>query len=130
MFMCNATGNPKPVVKWYHNGTLINYDWIVTYKEPKLLIRTYEERHKGIYQCVATNVAGEAQVTGLLSWNTKKYTQAPKNLKCLPLNATSFKVQFERPGSFKVRKKLSSFFPTFQKSHVKKYIYDSFHLYF
>lgn len=86
----------------YHDGKLINYDWIVTYQEPRLLIQTYDEMHKGIYQCVATNVAGEAQVTGLLSWNPKKYTQAPKNLKCLPLNATSFKVQFDGPGNFKV----------------------------
>lgn len=74
----------------------------MTYQEPKLLIRTYEEMHKGIYQCVATNVAGEAQVTGLLSWNAKKYTKAPRSLKCLPLNDTSFKVQFEGPGNFKV----------------------------
>lgn len=81
---------------------MIEYDWIVTYEEPRLLIRTYEEKHKGIYQCVATNVAGEAQVTGLLSWNAKKYTEAPKNLKCSPLNATSFKVQFEGSGNFKV----------------------------
>lgn len=107
--MCNATGNPKPHISWYHNGTLINYDWIVTYQEPRLLIQTYEEKHKGIYQCVATNVAGEAQVTGLLSWNKKKYTQAPTDLKCLPLNATSFKVQFQRPGSFMVWTKYTFF---------------------
>lgn len=106
---CNATGNPKPRIAWYRNGKLLNVDWIVTYDETRLLIPTYEERHKGIYQCVATNVAGEAQVTGLLSWIDKTYTQAPKNVKCLPLNATSMKVQFEVPGNFKVWLKNLSF---------------------
>lgn len=103
--LCNVTGHPKPKIEWFHNGNLINYDWIVSYEEPKLLIQTYEERYTGIYQCVATNVAGEAQVTGLLSWHPKTYPEAPKNPKCLPVNAASFKVQFEKPHNFKVRTK-------------------------
>lgn len=85
-FNCNATGNPKPNVQWYHNGKLIEYDWIVTYKEPKLMIHTFEEKYKGIYQCVATNEAGEAQETGLLSLKPKHYNDPPKNPKCFPLN--------------------------------------------
>lgn len=101
--ICNVTGNPKPTVQWYHNGKLIKYDWIVTYQEPQLLIQTYEEKDKGIYQCVATNVAGEAQATGLLSLRAKQYNEAPKHLKCLPLNATSFKVTFDGPQNYRVR---------------------------
>lgn len=99
---CNVTGNPKPDVRWYHNGKLIEYDWIVTYKEPRLLIHTYEEKHKGIYQCVATNVAGEAQTTGLLSLKAKQYFDPPGNPRCFPLNATSIKVTFESPPNYKV----------------------------
>lgn len=101
---CNVTGNPKPNVQWYRNGELLKYDWIVTYQEPKLLIQTFEEMHKGIYQCVATNVAGEAQAMGLLSLRAKQYSEAPKNVKCLPLNATTFKVTFEGPQNYRVRK--------------------------
>lgn len=101
--MCSATGNPKPAVQWYHDGKLIEYDWIVTYKEPKLVIETFEEKDKGIYQCVASNVAGEAQATGLISLKPKVYSDPPKNPKCLPLNSTSIKVTYDGPQHFKVR---------------------------
>lgn len=100
---CNVTGNPKPSVQWYHNGKLIKYDWIVTYSEPKLLIQTFEEKDRGVYQCVAKNEAGEAQATGLLSLREKTYAEAPKHPKCLPLNATTFKVTFEGPQNYRVR---------------------------
>lgn len=99
---CSATGNPKPNIKWYRDGKLINYDWIVKYKEPKLMIQTFEERDKGIYQCVATNIAGEAQAMGLISLKNKNYAEPPKNSKCLPINATSLKVTFDGPDNFKV----------------------------
>lgn len=99
---CNATGNPKPKVEWYHDGKLIEYDWIVTYNEPKLLIQTFEEKDKGIYQCFAKNVAGEAHATGLMSSKHKLYPDPPKNAKCLPLNSTSIKVTYDGPQNYKV----------------------------
>lgn len=85
--ICNVTGNPKPNVQWYHNGKLIEYDWIVRYNATNLIINTFEEKHKGIYQCIASNVAGETQATGLLSLKPKSYSDPPKNPKCFPLNA-------------------------------------------
>lgn len=107
---CNVTGNPKPNIQWYHNGKLIEYDWLVTYEEPKLVIQTYEEKDKGVYQCVATNVAGEAQATALLSLRAKQYNDAPKNIKCLPLNASTFKVIFDGPANYRVWPKLTTNF--------------------
>lgn len=101
-FNCNVTGNPKPTIEWYRNGELIHDDWIVNYKEPKLLIQTFEEKHKGVYQCVAKNPMGEVQVTGLLGLKQKTYTDPPKNVKCFPISLTSFKVTFEGPEHFKV----------------------------
>lgn len=100
--ICNVTGNPKPTVQWYHDGKLIEYDWIVKYKEPKLLIHTFEEKDKGIYQCVATNVAGEAQTTGLVTLKPKQHADPPRNPKCLPINATTLKVIFEGPQNYRV----------------------------
>lgn len=99
---CNATGNPKPNVQWYHDGKLIEYDWIVTYNEPKLLVQTFEEKDKGIYQCVASNVGGEAQATGLISLKPKMYADPPKNPRCFPLNSTWLLVTYEGPQHFKV----------------------------
>lgn len=101
-FNCNVTGNPKPIIEWYRNGELIHDDWIVNYKEPKLLIQTFEEKHKGVYQCVAKNPMGEIQATGLLSLKQKTYTDPPKNVKCFPISLNSFKITFEGPEHFKV----------------------------
>lgn len=102
-FTCLASGNPKPDIEWYRNGKLIQYDWIVDYEEPKLIIQTFEEEHKGIYQCVAKNSVGEAQNTALLSLKIKHYNDAPKNPKCFPINFSSFKVTFDGPAYFVVQ---------------------------
>lgn len=77
----------------------------MNYKEPKLLIQTFEEEHKGIYQCVATNIAGEMQSTGLLNLKQKDYNEKPKNAKCYPINLSSFRVTFEGPQHYKVNKR-------------------------
>lgn len=94
-FNCSVSGNPKPKIQWYHNGRRLRYDLIINYEEPKIIIQTFEEQHKGIYQCVAANEAGEAQVTGLLSWENKNYMRRPENVKCYPINYSSMKVSFE-----------------------------------
>lgn len=99
---CSATGNPKPTVLWYRNGKLLRDGLITNYAEQKLVINTYEERHKGIYQCFASNIAGEAQVTGLLSWENKKSPERPKNVKCHPVNRTTLLITFDGAENYKV----------------------------
>lgn len=106
-FVCNVTGNPKPTVQWYRNGKLVQYDWLVDYKEPKLIIQTFEEEHKGIYQCVAKNVAGEAIASALLSLKLNNYSDPPKNPKCFPIDEHKFKVTFEGPENYKVNRDFS-----------------------
>lgn len=94
-FNCSVSGNPKPKIKWYRNGRRLDYGSIISYVEPELIIQTFEEYHKGIYQCFAANDAGEAQVTGLLSWENKDYMRRPENVKCYPINYSTIKVTFE-----------------------------------
>lgn len=100
---CSATGNPLPTVVWYRNGQLIKDGLVTNYAGQMLIINTYEERHKGIYQCFAQNVAGEAYVTGLLSWVNKKSLEQPKNVKCLPVNRTTLLVSFKGEENYKVK---------------------------
>lgn len=96
-FNCSVNGNPKPKIQWYHDGRRLRYGSIVDYEEPQLIIHTFDEQHKGIYQCFATNDAGETHVTGLLSWQNKQYLQRPENVKCYPVNYSSMKITFEHP---------------------------------
>lgn len=99
---CSVIGNPKPLVKWYRNGELIKYGNIVYYQEPTLIINTYEERHKGIYQCVASNVAGEAQAIGQLYLKRSIYMDRPKNVTCYPINYSTLMVSFEASNNVNI----------------------------
>lgn len=99
---CSATGNPTPTVVWYRNGKLLKDGLVTNYAGQKLIINTYEERHRGIYQCFAQNVAGEAHVTGLLSFSSKKILERPKNVKCHPVNRTTILVTFQGHDNYKV----------------------------
>lgn len=49
----------------------------------------------GIYQCVARNVAGETQATGLLSWENKSYMKRPEKVKCYPINHSTVLVEYQ-----------------------------------
>lgn len=87
---------------WYRNGNLLQDSLVVNQAEQMLIVNSYEERHKGIYQCFASNIAGEAQVTGLLSWENKKSPERPKNVQCHPVNQTALLVTFENEDNYKV----------------------------
>lgn len=92
-----------PTVAWYRNGKLLKDGLVTNYAGQMLIINTYEERHKGIYQCFAQNVAGEAYVNGLLSWENKKSLERPKNVRCHPVNRTTLLVTFDGDDNYKVR---------------------------
>ncbi|KAJ6637567.1 Protogenin A [Pseudolycoriella hygida] len=91
---CTATGNPKPKIVWYKNGVPLIFDNIVTYNEPIVKINTYEEEHKGIYQCVANNSAGEVHSTAAYSWVNKRIPKRPEKVKCYPLNQSAILIEY------------------------------------
>lgn len=71
------------------------FDYIVTYNEPIVKINTYEEEHKGIYQCVATNAAGEVHSSALYSWVNKRIPKRPEKVKCYPLNHSTILIDYQ-----------------------------------
>ncbi|XP_037029752.1 uncharacterized protein LOC119069728 isoform X2 [Bradysia coprophila] len=99
-FNCTATGNPKPTISWYKNGAPLLFDYIVTYNDSIVNINTYEKEHKGIYQCVAHNSAGEAHSSALYSWINKRITEGPQKVKCYPLNQSSMLIDYENTNRF------------------------------
>lgn len=52
--------------------------------------------HTGTYQCVAKNIAGEAQAYAVLNWINKNYLPAPEIIKCYPFNRTSLLLEFAK----------------------------------
>lgn len=58
----------------------------------------------GIYQCFASNEAGENYTSGQISIHRSKdnILPAPKNVKCFPINHSTIHVQFESQTTYKM----------------------------
>ncbi|CAH2311914.1 hemicentin-1 isoform X2 [Pelobates cultripes] len=61
---CNAVGHPQPLLTWLKDGVPveINNNVRIEYNGKKLEIKNAEESDHGQYSCVATNIAGEAEI--------------------------------------------------------------------
>ena len=53
--VCEALGSPRPSIHWIHDGRSLP-------SRPNLLIKTLTENDSGVYTCVASNLAGSAQL--------------------------------------------------------------------
>ncbi|CAC5378019.1 unnamed protein product [Mytilus coruscus] len=49
--ICNVTGDPRPKISWYHNGTLL-----FGANQDVLLLNNIQQIQEGIYNCIAENV--------------------------------------------------------------------------
>ena len=59
---CEVTGHPQPIVQWYKNGDLIiESEYFQMVRGQSLKILGLVGLDAGIYQCVATNIAGNVQ---------------------------------------------------------------------
>ena len=79
-FMCQATGVPVPFIQWYFNAVMINLSNSSKYNissiflnetiiESTLFIINAESSDVGTYTCVADNIIGTDQSSGVLSVN-------------------------------------------------------------
>uniref|UniRef100_A0A8C3UKJ3 Ig-like domain-containing protein n=1 Tax=Catharus ustulatus TaxID=91951 RepID=A0A8C3UKJ3_CATUS len=63
-FTCRAEGNPKPAIIWLHNNNKIDMkddDRLNLLQDGTLMIQNTKESDKGVYQCMAKNIAGEVK---------------------------------------------------------------------
>ena len=79
-FVCQATGVPVPYIQWYFNAVMINLSNSSKYNssskalnetiiESALFIINAESSDVGTYTCVAENIFGTDQSSGILSVN-------------------------------------------------------------
>ena len=57
---CEARGIPVPDISWELNRKPIKDDSIIQTKDSVLILK-FQDKHKGYYKCVATNVLGQAR---------------------------------------------------------------------
>jgi len=79
-FMCEATGEPVPTIKWYYNGVQVDkidamkYTVSVTFLNTTVIssmltIRNVESSDMGTYTCNATNVISSDISSAVLTVN-------------------------------------------------------------
>lgn len=100
-FRCLATGNPRPVITWYHNGEPFNSSYTRYINANELYIPSFDPDESGIYQCFARNIAGEVYSSGELRLrNQSEVIPNPlKNIKCYPHTFNSINVTFENQAA-------------------------------
>ncbi|KAK0160324.1 hypothetical protein PV328_007750 [Microctonus aethiopoides] len=63
IILCNVIGVPTPIISWYHNAISVNDLIGIRYEideEGSLIIKKLTMENAGMYQCLASNDAGEA----------------------------------------------------------------------
>lgn len=95
---CTAIGLPVPQITWYRDGHLVRNGSVMRLDGTDLHIRSFDQSHQGIYQCVATNTVGvevHATLALTLSKMSETSLRPPRNVTCYPYNATAYLVGFE-----------------------------------
>lgn len=75
IFKCEATGSPRPEIKWLRNNSvLLNPTLIQNGSISYLVLRSVKkEQSAGMYQCIAVNKAGRTlSKTGMLTVISKE----------------------------------------------------------
>lgn len=86
---CGAVGFPQPEIVWFKNGHRIVSSLVSVIAKDTLRIHSVEPEDQGIYQCFATNDAGQAYSTAYLTVRTNDLQlKMPRlyGIKCYPEN--------------------------------------------
>ncbi|XP_028921921.1 immunoglobulin superfamily DCC subclass member 4 isoform X2 [Ornithorhynchus anatinus] len=102
---CRAEGEPRPAVRWLHNGRPLRPGGRVRAQGGgghggggSLVITQIGLADAGYYQCVAENGLGSACATARLAVVVREgLPGAPTRLAALPLSSTAVLVSWERP---------------------------------
>ncbi|KAK0046432.1 immunoglobulin superfamily DCC subclass member 4 [Biomphalaria pfeifferi] len=106
---CKVSGNPTPVITWYHNGTNVDDNLTMFPKDfnsqrNNLVLYFQQIAHSGYYVCVAENSVG--QYIGSAFGNvylTSAAAAQPVNVKIFPLNSTTVNVTWQQPGASDIK---------------------------
>ncbi|KAL1452470.1 hypothetical protein WDU94_006698 [Cyamophila willieti] len=95
-FECTVDGVPPPSVVWYKNGEKLLINGRIKQRSRELVMSNTVSDDAGIYQCVASNSAGETWAAGRFHLNASKVNiNRPINPKCLPLGSSSIQISWE-----------------------------------
>uniref|UniRef100_A0A1I8PTL1 Uncharacterized protein n=1 Tax=Stomoxys calcitrans TaxID=35570 RepID=A0A1I8PTL1_STOCA len=100
-YQCLVTGNPRPIITWYHNGAQFSSSFTRYINGNELMIPSFDPEENGIYQCFARNVAGEVYTAGEIRLRNRgdEKPNPLRNIRCFAHTFNSVNVTFEAEGT-------------------------------
>ncbi|XP_037950025.1 uncharacterized protein LOC119681036 [Teleopsis dalmanni] len=95
---CRISGNPKPIVRWYHNGSPLNSSYTRNINGNDLVFYSFDPDEAGMYQCFAHNIAGEVYSAAEIRLGSKSEeirSNPLQNIRCFPHSSNTINVTFD-----------------------------------
>ncbi|KAJ8985772.1 hypothetical protein NQ317_014425 [Molorchus minor] len=100
---CQANGVPDPRINWLKDGEPLVYRNHIKRLATGLVFSHTFSSDSGIYQCVASNLAGKVWIAGQIEIDGSHSPRPPESLRCRPYDSTTICLSWKPPENVSVQ---------------------------